>query len=102
MAVFEQVVSVERAGSWTGEIPCVCHSKGQQSVAVCHHMGLPAQGQALAAGNATHSSVVSEHSPGHRISPGISQIILQCWLMDCFCVSWKSQLKLQKALTSGQ
>lgn len=98
VAVFEQVVSVEWGRSWTGEIACV----SQQGPAVCgslvcHHMGLPAQGPALAAGDTTHQqcwSVSTAQGLGlrHRISPGISQIILQCWLMDFFCVTWKSQL----------
>lgn len=73
------------------------YSKGQQSVVLCHHMGLPAQGPAQTAQDPTPAVLFSGHSSGHSqsrqsISHGISRVILQCWLRNCFCVTWESQL----------
>lgn len=68
------------------------YSRGQQCVAVCPHTG------PSSACMGPHSSQgVQCYSPGHRqsrqrISHVISGVTLQCWLKDCFCVTWTSQL----------
>lgn len=97
LTVFEQVVSVEWGRSWTGEIPCVVTARASSLWSVitwgCQHRAqirlheTPPQQQWCSVCTAQGTG-----SQRQRISHGISRIILRCWLRDCFCVTWESQL----------
>lgn len=88
VTVFEQVVSVEWGRSWIGEIPCVLRARASslwQSV-ITWGCTRPHTPECVQCAQPRH------RQSRQRISHGISGIILQCWLRDCFCVIWQSQL----------